>query len=210
MLGPPDTSAQLVKIGQTKSICAVDDDRVGVWNIEPALDNCRADEHVDFPADKSRHDSLKFIRIHLTVSDFDFGLRTKIDNTIVRALDRHYSVMQKENLALPFQFSIDRIANNSLIIAGDDRFDRQTIEWRGLNSGHVFHADEREIQRARDWRGGERQDIDELKKIFEFFLMQDAKALLLIDHDETEIFKYDVSGDEPVRADHDVDTAFPQ
>ena len=37
--------------------------------------------------------------------------------------------MQKENLALPFQFAINRGANDPFIVRRHDRFDWQTIEW---------------------------------------------------------------------------------
>ena len=55
-------------------------------------------------------------------------------------LDRGDAVMQKENLALPFQFPINRGANDPFIVRRHDRFDWQTIERGSLDSGHVFHA----------------------------------------------------------------------
>ena len=42
VLGPPDPPAQLIEIGETKPIRTIDDDRVGVRNIESALDDRRA------------------------------------------------------------------------------------------------------------------------------------------------------------------------
>ena len=48
--------------------------------------------------------------------------------------------MQKENLALPFQFAINRGANDPFIVRRHDRFDWQTIEWGSLDRGHVFRA----------------------------------------------------------------------
>ena len=88
--------------------------------------------------------------------DLNPCLRAKIDDTIARSVDRLDAVMQKENLTLPLEFAIDRVANEPLIIPRHHRFHRQAIEWRGLNRGHVFYADERKIKGARDWRGGER------------------------------------------------------
>ena len=210
VLGPSDASAQLIEIGETKSVCTIDDDGIGVRNIEPALDDRRANEYVDVPADESRHDGLEFVRIHLAMPDLNPCLRTKIDNTIPRAADRLDAVMQEENLTLPLEFAIDRVANEPLIVPGHDRFHRQAIQWRGLNRGHVFYADERKVKRARDWRGGQRQDVDEFEELFEFFFVQNAEALLLVDHDEAEIFEDNIAGDQPVRSDHNIDTAFAQ
>ena len=39
VLGPADPPAQLIEIGETKPIRTIDDDRVGVRNIESALDD---------------------------------------------------------------------------------------------------------------------------------------------------------------------------
>ena len=38
--------------------------------------------------------------------------------------------------------------------------------------------------------------------------MQNSEALLFVDDDEAEIFENDIAGDEPMRADHDIDAAF--
>ena len=40
--------------------------------------------------------------------------------------------------------------------------------------------------------------------------MQNAEALLFVDHDQAEILENDVAGNEPMRADDDVDAAFAQ
>ena len=120
------------------------------------------------------------------------------------------AIVQKKYLPLPFQFAIDRVANDPLIVSRHDGFDGQTIERRRLDRGHVFRADERKIKRARNRRGGKRQHVDELEELFEFLLVQHAEALLLIDHDQAEIFEDDVAGNEPMRADDDIDAAFAQ
>ena len=40
--------------------------------------------------------------------------------------------------------------------------------------------------------------------------MQDAEALLLVDHDQAEILENDIAGNEPMRADDDIDAALAQ
>ena len=75
---------------------------------------------------------------------------------------------------------------------------------------HVVHADERQVERARNRRGGEREHVDELEQLLELLLVQDAEALLLVDDDQAEILENDVAGDEPMRADDDIDAAFAQ
>ena len=64
---------------------------------------------------------------------------------------------------------------------------------------------ERQIERARNRRGAEREDIDQLAQAFEFFFVQDAEALLFIDDDQAEIFEGDVFLQQAMRADDDID-----
>ena len=52
VLGASDAAAQLIKIGQPEPIGPIDDDRVRVRNIEAALDDRGANEHVDFSGDE--------------------------------------------------------------------------------------------------------------------------------------------------------------
>ena len=68
VLGAADPAAQLIEIGQPEAIGPIDDDGVGVRNIEAALDDRGADEDVDFPGDEALHDGFEFIRIHLAVA----------------------------------------------------------------------------------------------------------------------------------------------
>src|SRR5207244_9454341 len=86
-------------------------------------------------------------------------LGNKIDNAFAHALDGVDAVMQKINLTLTFELTIDRVPDNSFVVTADDRFHRQTVErWR-LDRRHVFDADERKIKRARNWRGRKREHV---------------------------------------------------
>ena len=65
----------------------------------------------------------------------------------------------------------------------------------------------RQVERARDRRRAQRQDIDLAAELLEPLLGRDPEALLLVDDDEAEILEPDVLAEQSVRADHDVDGA---
>src|SRR5262245_22765053 len=44
VLGAPDSPTQLIKVGQSEAIGAIDDDGIGIRNIEAALDDRRANQ----------------------------------------------------------------------------------------------------------------------------------------------------------------------
>ncbi len=64
-------AAQLVQIGEPEAVRAVDDDRIGIRNIEPALDDRRRDQHIGLPIHETLHHLLEFILVHLAVADLD-------------------------------------------------------------------------------------------------------------------------------------------
>ena len=142
------------------------------------------------------------------MAKLDARIRTKFRDAIARAFDCVDAVMQKIDLALSFQLAIDGVANDSLVVAANHRFDREAIERRRFNRRHVFRADERKIKRARNRRCRKCEHVHELEKLLELFLMQNAEALFLIDDNEAEILETDIAGDEAMRADDNVDPAF--
>ena len=84
---------------------------------------------------------------------------------------------------------------------------RQAIDRRGRDQRHLAHARERELQRARDWRGGERQHVHVLAKLLQPLLVLHAEMLLLVDDQEAEIGELDGLAEQRVGADDDVDGA---
>ena len=125
-------------------------------------------------------------------------------------VNRRDAIVQKENLSAAIHFALDRIANDTLVVLRDDGFDRQPImRWR-LNRAHVARAGEREIQRARNRRSAQRQHVHECAQALEFFFMQNAEALFLVNHNESQIFERDVFLNNSMCADDDVHRARSQ
>jgi len=80
---------------------------------------------------------------------------------------------------------------------------------RRLNRAHVARVGEREVKRARNRRGAEREHVHQGPQALELFLVQDAEALLLVNHTNL-VFKPNVTLNQPMRADDDVHRAVGQ
>ena len=74
MLVAADAAAQLMQIGQAVAIGLVDEDRVGVGNVQPALDDRRGQQHVEAVVDEIDHHLFQLALGHLAVADGDAGL----------------------------------------------------------------------------------------------------------------------------------------
>ena len=79
--------------------------------------------------------------------------------------------------------------------------------WRGGNHAQVAQAFERHAQRAGNRRGGEGEHIDLGAQRLHLLLVAHAKAVLLINDQQTQVLEMRVLAEQLVGADHDVDRA---
>ena len=203
----PDPPAQLVELGEPERVGVVDDDRVHVRDVEAGLDDRRADQDVGLARREVEHHLLEGSLVHLAVADDDPGLGQQRAQLVRLRLDRLDPVVDEEDLAAAVQLAQDRLPDEAGRRLGDVGLDRQPIFRRRLDRRHVADADERHVQRARDRRRRQRQDVDLAAQLLEALLVRDAEALLLVDDDQAEVLERDVLLEEPVRADDDVDRA---
>ncbi len=115
--------------------------------------------------------------------------------------------MQKEHLAAAFELAQDRVADQPLIVAGYVGLNRQAVHRRRFDDAQIADADQRHMQRARNRRRGEAQNVDELAQFFEPFLVHHAETVLFVDDDQTQILELDVFLQQTMGADDDIDFA---
>ena len=127
------TSTQLVKIGKAKEIRAINNDRIGIGNIQSTFDNCRRDKHVGIACYEGAHDRFELVLAHLTMADDDARLRTELSNALGDAFDCLDPVMKEIHLPAAHELPMDGIPKNSLVVGADDRLYGLPIERRGFN-----------------------------------------------------------------------------
>ena len=207
MLVAPHPAPQLIQLAQAEAVRAVDDDRVRVRDVDAALDDRRAEQHICLAVDEFRHHFLEIIRVHLAVSDGESRLRHQHPQPRRDALDIEHAIVQIEDLSAAVQLAQDRVANHPFVELSDDGLHGQPILRRRLDGAHVARARQREMQRARDGRGAEREHVHELAQQLELLLVHHAEALFLVDDHEAKLLERDVVLHEAVRADDDVHRA---
>ena len=77
VLVPPHAAAQLVQVGQAVAVGVVDEDRVGVGNVEPALDDRRRQQNVELVSHEAEHHLFQLGLGHLPVADADASPRAR-------------------------------------------------------------------------------------------------------------------------------------
>ena len=210
MLPPPHAAAKLVQFAQAEAVGVVDDDRVGVGNIQAAFDDRRADQDVRLVADELHHHVFQLPFAHLPVADDDAGIGDQLLNLIGHLDDVLHAVVNEIDLPLAIELAQDRLLHALLVVRHHFRHDAPPILRRGGQRADIAQPEHAHVQRARDRRGRHGQHIHRLAHLLQSLFMRHAKALLFVDDDQAQVGEFDVLADEPMRADEDIDLALGQ
>ena len=203
----PDAAAELVELGQAKLTRAVDHDRVHVRDVEPGLDDRGADEYVVLGVGELDHDPLEPSLVHLPVRDDVAGLRHELPQTVCLVLDPLHAVVDVVDLTAAVELAQDRLAQHVVASLHDVGLDRLTVLGRRLDHADVSHARERHVQRARDRRSRQREDVDVRAELLQPLLVTHAEPVFFVDDDDAEVAELHILLEHAVRPDHDVDLA---
>src|SRR5262249_39443785 len=156
-------------------------------------DGC-ADEDVRLAAHELEHDLFEFGGRHLAVADDDAGIGGEFLDLIGDGGDVEDAVVDEVDLAIAGE-----LAGYGLLDAGfveRDQFgdDGAAVERGRGEAGDIPQAEHGHVERARDGRGGEGEDIDRHAEAEEALFVLHAESLLFIDDDETEVAELDIGG----------------
>jgi len=104
---------------------------------------------------------------------------------------RHVRNARNDDEALPaaVMFAQACFAHHHVVPLHHIGAHREPVDRRGLDGGEFAQAAHRHLQRARDRRGGEGEDVDVSAQLFQLFLVGDAKPLFLVNDDEAEVLE---------------------
>ena len=208
-LGSPDPTADLIELGQSKSVGPMDNQRIGGGNIEPGFDNAGAQKHIVAPLIEGGHGAFHVPHRKLAVGDdkSDLGHLFAQEAGHRRQVDDART--NKEALAAAVMFPQQRLADDQLVKRQDEGAHRQTVDRRRGDNAQIPQAGHGHLQGARNRGRGERQHMRLRAQLFEALLVGHPEMLLLVDDDQAQGAKGNGLGQQGVGADDDVDlTAF--
>ena len=207
LIRTPYAAAQLVQVAQTEVLGVVDDDRIGVGDVDAVLDDGRRHQHVELPVDEVHDEFFQLLGGHLAVPDGHAGLRAETRDQPLEGRQILDAVVDEIDLAAACEFGPDGVADDLLrenVRLGEDRL---AVGRRGRDDGQIPRTHQRELQRTRNGRGGKRQRVDRNAHLGELLLGGDTEFLLLVDDQQPQIAEHDLLAQHLVRADQDVDPA---
>ena len=204
LLGPAHPAAKLIKLRQTEPVCAVDDQRVGGGNIQPAFDDRCGQKHVVPALIKGRHFLFQLARAHLAVRRHNIHFRHAVAEEGLNFLQVLNARHHEEALPAPVFLAQQRLADRYRVERGDTGPHGQTVDRRRGNDAQLPYAGQRLLQRARNGRRGQGQDMGVAAQLFQPLLVAHTEALLLVHHQQTQIIERNMLGQQRMRADHDI------
>jgi hypothetical protein len=149
--------------------------------------------------------SLQFLFWHLSVRDRETGFGNQASQTLSEIQNRVNAVVNDVDLSAACDFTENRFTDDGITCWRHEGAHRRAVDgWSG-DDGKITHPGQCQIERAGDGRGGHGQDIDVGAESLEVLLVGDPEAMLLVDDDEAEALEGDVTLQQSVSTDHDVD-----
>ena len=201
----PDPPPQLVELREAEGVRALDDQGVGVRDVQAVLDDRRADQDVVLALPELVDGALEPLLGHLPVRGGDPGLGHEPAELRGRVVDRGHPVVDVEDLAVAQQLAPDRGRDLLLVVGADVGQRRVPLLGRGEDRRELADAGEAHLQRARDRRRRHREHVDVRAQPGDVLLVLHAEALLLVDDDEPEVLPRHAGLQQPVGPDDDVD-----
>ena len=117
MLIPADATSQLVQIRKAVSIRLIDENGIGIGDVETTFDDRGGDEDIRAPLHKSDHRRFHRIFVHLSMHDVDRCFRNQCVNFVGNRLDIVNAVMNEIDLAISIQLTNDCRTNQFTVPA---------------------------------------------------------------------------------------------
>ena len=205
-----DPSAQLVQLRQAELVGALDDDGIGAGHVDAGLDDGRGHQDIEAAMIEVAHHLFQRPFRHLPMADADARFRYQFRQVGCAFLDGFHFVVQEVHLAAAQQLAQYRFLDHCRLLLHDEGLDRQSPCRRGGDDRQVAHAGHGHVQRARDWRSSEVEDIHLAAQGLETFLLAYPEAVFLVDDHQAQVLELHITLQQFVGADHDVDLAVGQ
>ena len=194
-----------MQVAQAEVLRLVDQDRIGVRDVQAVLDQGRAEHHVVVPTDEIQHPVFQLFGFHLSVRHANLHVRNQAVQDVVDGREFLHFVVQEEDLAAPVEFIIDDALDFLLVEENDFRLDGNAVGRRGVDNAQVARSQQGELQRSRNRSCGQRKGIHRSFEGTEFFFRGHAEFLLLINNQQAQVLEIEFLAKDLVRAYQDID-----
>ena len=127
MLVPTHSSTQLVKLGQSELIRAIDNDGIGRRYIEPGFNNRRTKQKIHLLIHEFFHYTFQLMFRQLAMGNVYFYSGNQSPNQFADGMDAMNFIMDKKHLPAPVYFPHYCLTNHFFIKLSNKGFDRKAV-----------------------------------------------------------------------------------
>ena len=199
-----------MQVAQTKILRLIDNDGVGIRDVNSTLNNRRGQQYIIIVIDKVEDNLFQLFRLHLSVPDTYPAIRYIPQNHRLQFHQILNAVVHKENLPVAAHFKIDSFGYNFLIECMYFRLNRVTVGRRCLNDRQVSSPHQRELKGTRNRSSRQCQRIYIDLQLTKLFLHAYTELLLLVNDKQTQILEFDTFANNLMRTDKNIDFSVGQ
>ena len=142
-----------MQIAQTKRMGLVDQNGVGIGNVDAALDDGGRHQHIVGPVDEIGHDALQLFSIHLTMANAHACIGHQAVDHACHLADVADPVVHEIRLATARNLICNGVPDQLLVEGANLRFHRVAIGRRRIDDAQIPGAHERKLQGPRNRSG---------------------------------------------------------
>ena len=148
-----------MQVAQADVLGLVDNDGIGVGDVQAVLDDGRAQKHIIIAADEVQHPVFQFLGFHLSVRDTDAHIGNQPVEYLVDGGEFLHLVVQEEYLPSPVKFVVDDALYFLFVEQDYLGLDRNAVRRRSVDDGKVAGSEQRELERTGNRSGSKGQRI---------------------------------------------------
>src|ERR1700722_9065660 len=208
-----DSATQLVQLCQAEAIGVLDDHHRGVGNVDAYFDFRRRHQNLNLVFSKLFHHRFFFFIFQTAMQQAHAKLREHRFREALVFRGGGFELLLRffnhwiDHVGLPSggDFAAGKLPDSrELAFVGPAGFDGRAPRRHFVDHRNFEVAVQRQRQGARNGRGGHDQHVGRGAFVHQFFSLQDAEAVLLVDDDQAEPLKRHWIFDQRVRAHHDL------
>lgn len=200
-----DATAKLIELAEAEVFDVVDNDGVGVGDVESVFDDRGRDEDVDFAANEAEHDGFELAFGHLAVADGDAGAGDETADAIGDEINAVHAVCDVIGLAATGELAEEGFADDFIAVGSNGRADGQAAGGWVVDERHGPDVHEGDAEGAGDGGCAHGEHVDVDAQFLEGFFVFDAELLFFVNDEEAELFEAEFLAEEGVGADDDLD-----
>ena len=187
-----------MEITQSKVLRLIDNDSVGIRNINTTFDDCSCQEYIIVVVDKIQNNLLQLCRFHLSMSNRYTAIRDMTFDHRFQFRQVRNPVIDKEDLTVAAHLKIDGIRYHFFIKSMHFGLNRIAVGWRSRNHTQVACTHQWKLKGTGNWSSSHSQCIHIHFQLAQLFFDRDSEFLFFVHNQQSQVFKLDIFSQDTV------------